>query len=672
MQKVSEQVLLDKIANQDVFQLTLEDGSLTLKVEAYAPVICTAVHAGHQFTEKAAAHCLLSEDERLYEEDPHTDQFVQSMPITLVCHDSRYRYDLNRPIATCIYKRAWGKQVWRSALPSREKQSSIAKHQCFYRILDALISSIEKRYGACLVYDVHSYNYKRHDRELPVFNLGVEQVDMDRWGKVIRHLQRGLNKIDVPNNNIKAKCNDIFYGRGYMIAHVNSRFQNTLVVPTEIKKIYMDELSGEPYQHIINDLSLGIKESFTDTAAYFSRGYTRKIRAKKTDMLSDVVDPALLKVDKALFKIAKDLETLRFINPTNIRQEKRRFFANNGDYQPQFLYRPLNIDTYLFRENIYRLPVDEINDPGIQKMYRDVIDSLATKIDMLANAGQPEFLYDSLKYYGEPTLEDERHAQFLLHAAEFETNEDVSMLDTNALVTMLEVQAKAMGMQCKVETSANLAAKAMVSNSKKTVYVGKQISVTDWEARGLVEHELGVHMATTLNANLQTLKVFSVGLPGNTFTQEGLALLSEYLSGNLRLSRLKDLALRVVAVKEMLNHGSFKHTYNVLAEEYKMPQSNAFKLAVRVHRGGGFTKDHLYLKGFTTAVETYKNQDLTGLFIGKTGFKYLPLINELMQRNLIASPTFLPRFMSTPTRPPEILAYLVNTVSRTESKQVAI
>lgn len=666
MQKVSEQILLDKIAKQEAFQYTLEDGSLTLKVEAYAPVICTAVHAGHQFSEKAQAHCLLDEDERYYEEDPHTDQFIQSMPITLVCHDSRYQYDLNRPIATCIYKKAWGKQVWRTALPAKEKQISVIKHQRFYRILDALIQTIEKRYGACLVYDVHSYNFRRHERNLPVFNLGIEQVDMDRWGKVIRHLQRGLNKISITNDKVKAKCNDIFYGRGYMIAHVNSRFQNTLVVPTEIKKIYMNELTGEPHPQVINELSLGIKESFTETAAYFSRGYTKKVKANKTDMLSDVADPVLLKLDKELFKIAKELETLRFINPTNIQQEKKRFFARNTEYQPQFLYRPLNIDTYMFREKIYRLPVDDINDPGIQQMYRDVIDSLAMKIDMLANAGKPQFLYDSLKYYGEPNAEDERHAKFLLHAAEFEPS-DVEQLDSQALVNMLIEQAKDMGMRCKVETSANLAAKAMVSNSKKTVYIGKQLSVPIWQAQALVQHELGVHMATTLNANMQTLKVFSLGLPGNTFTQEGIALLNEYLSGNLRLSRLKELALRVIAVKEMLKENNFKHTFSVLTDEYKLTHDDAFKLCVRVHRGGGFTKDHLYLKGFATAVETHKTQDISGLFIGKTGFKYLPLINELMHRNLVQKPTFIPSFVSKPESSSDILTYLVDTVSRPNS-----
>lgn len=671
MLKVSEQVLLDKIHNQEIFHCELEDGSLSLKVEAYAPVICTAVHAGHNFSGKAKEHCLLSDEERRYEEDPYTDQFVQSMPITLVSNDSRYQYDLNRPIATCIYKKAWGKQVWKTALPAKEKQSAVARHQCFYRILDALIIVIEKRYGASLVYDVHSYNYRRHDRELPVFNLGIEQVDLDRWGNVISHLQRRLNKIQLSNTTVRTKCNDIFYGRGYMIAHVNSRFQNTLVVPTEIKKVYINELTGEPYPQIINELSLGIKDAFTETAAYFSRRYTRKVKAKKSDMLSEIVDPSLLKLDRELFKIARDLETLRYINPINIQQEKKRFLARKGAYQPQFIYRPLNIDTYQFREQIYRLPVDDIKDPGIQQMYRDVIDMLASKIDMLANAGRPQFVYDSLKYYGEPTLEDERNALFLLHASAFDAQEELTY-NTETLMTKLAEQAHLRGMKCKLETSNNLAAKAMVSNSKKTIYVSKHIEMTEWEAQALIEHELGVHMATTLNANQQTLKVFSIGLPENTFTQEGLAILNEYLCGNLRLSRLKTLALRVLAVKEMLKHSSFKHTYSYLTDEFQMHPDEAFKLCVRVHRGGGFTKDYLYLKGFATAVDTYKYQNISSLFVGKTGFKYLALINEMIERKLVTAPNFVPQYLAQPNETSDILAYLVNTVSQSNVHTIAV
>ena len=36
------------------------------------------------------------------------------------------------------------------------------------------------------------------------------------------------------------------------------------------------------------------------------------------------------------------------------------------------------------------------------------------------------------------------------------------------------------------------------------------------ELRALIHHELGVHIVTTVNSEHQILKVFKLGLPGNT------------------------------------------------------------------------------------------------------------------------------------------------------------
>ena len=44
-----------------------------------------------------------------------TDTFVSSMPWTIFGRDSRFEYDLNRDPKNCVYKDAWGKQVWKTS-----------------------------------------------------------------------------------------------------------------------------------------------------------------------------------------------------------------------------------------------------------------------------------------------------------------------------------------------------------------------------------------------------------------------------------------------------------------------------------------------------------------------------------------------------------------------------
>lgn len=664
MQKLSEKEIVKLISEGAHFECEHLDGSFSLKVDAYTPAICTAVHDGHKFGKDLDSYCALSESERLYEEDPYTGELIESMPITMIGLDSRYEYDLNRPLARCIYSKAWGKEVWNKNLPKSLRRKSIEKHKTFYRVLDALIAKIEEKFGACIVFDLHSYNYKRIERETPAFNIGTEQIDIDRWGRVVERFRTSLNKLKLANEPVTAALNDVFYGRGYLISHVNSRFENTLVIPGEVKKVFMDETTGESYPLILDELKSGFKHVLTDIGAYFARTHSKKTRLRRLDMLSSKLDPAILKVDRELAKLAKGMETLNYINPVNIAQEKRKFIAKKGNYLPDFKYRPLAINPYEFREKLYRLPVEKIRDVGIQKMYCQVIDGLSSKIDLLVNAGSSQFVYSSLRYYGEPSIEDEANAQFLLHAAKYDPDTDKRISATEA-VEYFRLKAADWGMNCKVELSSKLVASAMVSGAKRTLFINKDALLTETEVNALAHHELGVHMATTLNAASQPLKVFTLGLPGNTMTQEGLAILNEFHSGNMCLTRLQGLALRVIAVKEMLKYGDFRHTYSYLHEEMKMPTDDAFKLSVRVHRSGGFTKDYLYLRGVSEALRLYKDCDISNLYVGKTGFAYLGIINELIERELIVKPQFVPEHLAAPEFVSDILNYLVSSIKPT-------
>ena len=661
MQKLSEAEIISRIEEEQLFECEIADGSFALKIESYVPSVCTAIHAGHNFRSSLASLCNLDERERLYEEDPFTEQFIRAMPITLVARDSRYEYDLNRPLATCIYKKAWGKTVWNKPLPAKERRLSVGKHQQFYRVFDTLVRKLEARFGAALVLDVHSYNYLRHERQTPTFNLGTEQLDEDRWSRTLDYAQKRLALVELPNLPVTVARNDVFYGRGYMTAHANSRQENVLVIPLEIQKIYMDELEGTPYPLVLNALSEQIRDVLLDISTFFARRNTRKTVKRRSSLLAEKMDPAILTVDRQLYAVAKGLETLQYINPTNLQSEKRRFLRANAGYEPQFHYKPLTIDPYAFRESLYRLPVAAIRDAGIGALYRDVIDNLARKIDLLVNIGQPDFLYESLRYYGEPSIQDEKNALHLLHCAPYE-EELGTVLDQEEILSQFKTHAEQWGMSCRVEVSNRLVANAMVSDSRKTVLLAKGVRLEEKRVRALIQHELGVHMATTLNATSQRLKVFKVGLPGNTLTQEGLAILNEHLSGNLTLSRLKILGLRVLAVKEMLRQGSFRHTYAFLREEHGMETDAAFQLAVRVHRGGGYTKDYLYLNGVARALETIKSTEVKNLFVGKTSFPYLSIINEMVDRQLVCAPQFVPQYLHQPAASGDIIDYLIRCI----------
>ena len=270
MEKLSISEIIDKINAEETFHAVSSDYSFTLKIDSYVHYVCGAVHDGHQFRKDLWDNCLHTEYERWYEEDPETKNMVISHPIVIAGMDSRFEYDLNRAPETAIYDDAWGKQLWRNPLPEDEKKKSLAKHDAFYKVVQALISKIESKFGVCVVYDMHSYNWKRWDREVPTWNLGTANVDNDRFGQDIKAWSKSLGELQLPNGiKSTSKINDTFQGNGYFLKYISQNFNNTLVLATEIAKVYCDEYDYIMYPEVVAAVELQLRDRLINHANAF-------------------------------------------------------------------------------------------------------------------------------------------------------------------------------------------------------------------------------------------------------------------------------------------------------------------------------------------------------------------------------------------------------------------
>ena len=181
MQKLSVDHIIKKINNEETFEAVSKDYSFTIKIDKYVYYACAAVHDGHQFRYELWDNCLHTEYERWFEEDPATKEMVKTHPIVIAGCDSRFEYDLNRAPETAIYEDAWGKKLWKNPLPKAQKEKSLEKHYNFYKVINTLVRKLEEKFGVCVVYDMHSYNWKRWTREVPTWNLGTSNVDTNRF-----------------------------------------------------------------------------------------------------------------------------------------------------------------------------------------------------------------------------------------------------------------------------------------------------------------------------------------------------------------------------------------------------------------------------------------------------------------------------------------------------------
>jgi len=635
------------IKAEQSFEATTEDKSLTIKISKYVPYCCTAIHNGNSLRTDLADKIAIDEFERWYEEDPLTGSFISSLPITIVANDTRFEYDLNRDPQNCIYREAWGHTIWKQKLTKKEEQDSKKKHANYYAIIKTLISKLESMFGACIIYDIHSYNYKRWDREVPLFNIGIENINTNKFGTDINNWITELEQIQIKGITNNTTTNDVFYGRGYNLEFISTNFPNSLVLATEIKKVYCDELSGDIYPHIIKSLQQQLKAAILKNTDSFIHAHCTKDIPHIT-LLKSGITKNILSVDKALYSQIKSFELLSAINPTNTTFERKRFFRNRFNELPNFKYNPVKINTYNLKQGVLNIPIQSIQDISIRNLYESVIQSSFDKIDLISSLNTPNFLYNSLRYFGRPSKKDIVNAHYILHLPPipqelskepFLSDEDINTAFKKALTDY--------GLKSKIERSNKILAKVM--NTRKKILIQTDARFKNKELHALIEHEIGVHMLTTINSNKQRLKICNLGLPLNTETQEGLAILAEYLSGNISLDRLKKLALRVIIVDNMCNGADFIDCFKLLTNEYATDIHEAFSIVTRVFRGGGFTKDYLYLSGFVKVYKMWENNiDLTPLLVGKTSINFYDTLKEMIARETLSPPQFITKSFVTP------------------------
>lgn len=347
--------------------------------------------------------------------------------------------------------------------------------------------------------------------------------------------------------------------------------------------------------------------------------------------------PNVVAIDHNLNQLVKKIELLNYVNPINIEQEKRNFFASKYNVNPSFRYRKLDFDAHKLQQQLFSQNIDSIRDEATRAFYRDVIYDYSGLIQCVETVGQgAKFYYNSLKSFGTPTDRDVENARFILHFEDDVYDQEMfPVFNASEAAAYFEEFVKRYDFDLNIKYSTKISAAAMVLNNIQTLVLKKNHHFSANQLKVLANHEIGVHLVTTYNGLNQYLKIFHNGFPKNVETQEGLAVFSEYMSGCLTLYRLKELSYRVLATDSLRKGFSFCDTFDLLHNQYKLNREESYNIALRAHRGGGFTKDHLYLTGLKKVYEWHKQgKSLTPLLSGKVSMEYVPVLEQWHKQSM--------------------------------------
>lgn len=366
-------------------------------------------------------------------------------------------------------------------------------------------------------------------------------------------------------------------------------------------------------------------------------------------------------LDDALYDTVQGINILSAVAPLNFQQAKSAFFESKFTQNPEFVYTDTRLDCFERKRKLFNLPIDSLGDEDLVTFYKDVIESYVDKIDQFNSVGTPNFVYNCLRYYGEPNQKDIANAKFLLHLPGELDELEQEPLNAEAVVSLMGDFANQHGYEHQILIDDSMIANALVTGT--TIKVNTNAKIPLVEAQALAHHEIGVHLVTTLNSRAQPIRALNLGSPLNTMTQEGIAILCEYLAGCVSLPRLKVLALRVLAVDSMLKDSDFKRTFTMLLEQYRVDPNLAFTITARAYRGGGFTKDYLYLQGLHNMLNAYENEpNFNYLLAGKVSLEHLPLITRLIDKGFLSAPKHISPAILNPVKNDKISEFISHAI----------
>ena len=355
-------------------------------------------------------------------------------------------------------------------------------------------------------------------------------------------------------------------------------------------------------------------------------------------------------VDSQLAAVSSAFDFLLVATPTNVQAAWSAFKRSGYQKAPVFKYRRLPFDPVELKRQLYRTPVEQIDDPTLEDLFLRQQLALDRKITLMVDRNTRNALYESLQIYGGVSDELLQTAIEILDLLPAHSREptpagtvDAATFAALANEELAYLRRTHPSMTSKVEVREDIIGLLV---SRGNLLVGAESRVPQSRVRALLAHELGTHVVTYHNGRAQPFKQLYVGLPNYDELQEGLAVLAEYLVGGLSRPRMRLLAARVVAVRRMVDGASFVDVFHELHTTHEMPKRSAFNVTARIFRSGGLTKDAVYLRGLVDLLAYIGSGGrIEPLYVGKFAFEHLPIIEELQFRHVLGPAPLRPPYL---------------------------
>ncbi|WP_432411244.1 flavohemoglobin expression-modulating QEGLA motif protein [Rasiella sp. SM2506] len=512
-------------------------------------------------------------------------------------------------------------------------------------LIEILAASVSKKLNSFLILEMWPVR-KNHDAE---FEISCPE---GKAPATIKALKDGINEMRLLYPEVSAVVSDTQQrhpdGLHPLLNLEQTKETGSLIIGLAVPTIYQRPEENQMFSIFYRKFASHFSEVIKRAVYEFIRVQTSNPFAHYLMLGKTNLDRITMEADDTLADISEGMSFLMRTTPVNSSQEWENFQKSNFTKKPSFNYRLVALDPEQQKRKLYDIPLEKVDDPTLAYILRDKRLEIEKQLTMLEERETDSFRFIGESLYGAIKEEVLVGARDILTAfPEGDNPSEIEKFNCHDFAEHAQkeidyYQEKFPKLTLCLEIRKDVAG-IMVSETK--LLISDQLSMDSNRCDALIQHEVATHILTYCNGKRQPIKQMYAGFAGYDQLQEGLAVLAEYLVGGLTINRLRLLAGRVLAAHSLVMGASFIETFKLLNQEHNFPSKTAYYITMRIYRGGGLTKDAVYLAGLMNVLDYIKKGGkLETLYAGKFNTNHVPLIEELLHRNVLRKPE-LPRFL---------------------------
>lgn len=513
------------------------------------------------------------------------------------------------------------------------------------KLIEILATSVSKKLNSFLILEMWPLR-KDHEAE---FEISCPEA---KAPATIKALKDGINEMRLLYPEVSAVVSDTHNrhpDRLKPLLNIDEiKETGSLIIGLAVPTIYQRPEENQIFSIFYRKFATHFSEIIKRAVYEFIRVQTSNPFAHYLMLGKTNLDKITMEADDTLAEISEGMSFLMRTTPVNSAQEWEKFQESNYTKTPSFNYRLVALDPEQQKRKLYDIPLEKVDDPTLAYILRDKRLEIEKQLTMLEERGTDSFRFVGESLYGAIREDVLLGARDILKVfPEGDTPSEIEKFNCHDFAAHAQkeieyYQEKFPKLHLSLEIRKDVAG---IMVSETTLLISDQISMDSQRCDALIQHEVATHILTYCNGKRQPIKQMYAGFAGYDQLQEGLAVLAEYLVGGLTINRLRLLAGRVVAAHSLVMGASFIETFTLLNDKHNFPARTAYYITMRIYRGGGLTKDAVYLAGLMNVLKYIKNGGkLETLYSGKFNTNHVPLIEELMHRNVLKKPV-LPRFL---------------------------